>query len=183
MRKPAIPLLIFSAPRYNGSQIQNGEGGSKQMRKLTLLAIAAVLMLAQSSPAFSSTFNGPYACRASGVPTYSLSAPVMTISANAGGTFSAGTLLFWQTGGLCQYELTPSLTSCIAIPPTPGSAGTLFWASPFSEPSGCPSGAVGTNVITINFGFVLSGLPSSGASANTVQLTDQYGLSWECTQK
>jgi len=147
------------------------------MRRLTLLAIAAVLMLAQSSPALSSSFSGPYACRASGTPGYSLSAPVMTFSANASSkTFSAGTLLFWQSLGLCEYGLSPSLTSEFYTLSGSAGGGILYWVLG-NAVSGCPSN------ITDIFGFVLSGLASSGTSANTVQTTNSDGLSWECTQK
>jgi hypothetical protein len=147
------------------------------MRKLTLLAIAAVLMLVQSSPALSSTFSGPYACRASGTPSYSLSAPVMTFSANASSEIlSAGTLLFWQSGGLCEYGLSPSLTSEFYTLSGSAGSGILYWVLG-NVASGCPS------TITDIFGFVLSGLASSNTSANTVQTTSNYAVSYECTQK
>ena len=151
------------------------------MRKLTLLAIAAVLMLAQSSPAFSSTFSGPYACRASGIPTlvvFSDSAPVMTLSANAGGTFSSGTLLFFRGGDTCQYSLdtTSTQSNFTLISGSTGQA-VLSWIRSASSAGTC------TNSILDPFAFVLSGLPSSNASANTVQITDVFGPSYECTQK
>ena len=154
------------------------------MRKLTLLAIAAVLMLAQSSPALSSTFSGPYACRASGPGSYFIATapPVMSLTANAGGTFSGGTLLYWSSGGLCEYSLNTSPTSSnfSSLAGSSGSAGSghLFWENSITEPTNCAP-----DDMADAFGFVLSGLPSSGASANTVQLTDFFGPSWECTQK
>jgi hypothetical protein len=148
------------------------------MRKLTLLAIAAVLMLAQSSPALSSTFNGTYACRGSALYPFGspFSPPVMSLSANAGGTFSGGTLFYYAVNaGLCQYSL-KAVNSFFTIS---GSAGTGFvgWTNSIIEPTGC------TQVFTAASAFVLSGSPSSGASANTVQITDGFGQVWECTQE
>ena len=154
------------------------------MRKLTLLAIGAILMLAQSSPALSSSFSGPYACRASAPGTYFVATapPVMSLTANAGGTFSGGTLLYWASGGLCEYSLntSPSYSYFSSLAGSSGFAGSahLFWENSITEPTGCAPELIGDA-----FGFVLSGLASSNASANTVQLTDAFGPSWECTQK
>jgi hypothetical protein len=143
------------------------------MRKLTLLAIGAVLMLAQSSPALSSTFSGPYACRASGIPSYSDSAPVMSLSANAGGTFNGGTLLFFKSGDLCQYSLNLVESSFSLISGSTG-IGYLAYESSQSPPCG--------GVIDFAVAFVLSAA-SGNASANTVQISDGFGPNWECTQK
>jgi hypothetical protein len=142
------------------------------MRKLTLLAIGAILMLAQSSPALSSTFSGPYACRASAPYSFSTSAPVMFFTANAGGFFIGGNLVFLVGSNLCGYSI--FLGDSTFTPAGLSGYGNLDWA-PLS--GGCPP------EFTFHFGYVLSGLPSSNASANTVQITDQLGPSWECTQK
>jgi len=155
----------------------NAQRGSKQMRKLTLLAIAAVFMLAQSSPALSSTFSGPYACRASAIPTvYSDTAPVMTLSANAGGSFSGGTLLFFKSDNLCQYSLLSGNSSFTTISGLAG-YGNVAWVGSASNNGACVS-SLGFFVA-----FVLSGTASSNASANTIQISDSFGPSWECTQK
>jgi len=149
------------------------------MRKLTLLAIAAVLMLAQSSPAFSSTFSGPYACRGSG-PTAGVSdtPPVMSLSANANGSFSGGILLSFLGGDLCQYSLDTINDSSFTLISGLAGNGQLYW-----RPSASNSGACVNAPLLGFFAFVLSGLPSSNASANTVQITGGFGPSYECTQK
>ena len=146
------------------------------MRKLTLLAIGAVLMLAQSSPALSSSFSGPYACRASGSTGFSDSAPVMTLSANAAGTFSGGTLLFFKDANLCQYSLFSGNSSFTTISGLAG-YGNVAWVGSASNNGACVS-SLGFFVA-----FVLSGTASSNASANTIQISDSFGPSWECTQK
>jgi len=98
----------------------------------------------------------------------------MTLSANAGGTFSGGTLFYWALGGLCQYSL---LRGSFTIS---GSAGTgiLTWENSITEPLDC----VATS-FSDSFAFVISGSPSSFGSANTVQIADVFGPTYECTQK
>jgi hypothetical protein len=133
-------------------------------------------MLAQSSPALSSSFSGPYACRASGSTGFSDSAPVMTLSANAAGTFSGGTLLFFKDANLCQYSLFSGNSSFTTISGLAG-YGNVAWGGNASNAVTC------TSTIGDLFAFVLSGLASSNTSANTVQITDGSGPSYECTQK
>ena len=148
------------------------------MRKLTLLAICAVV-LGQSSPALSTTFLGSYACRAAGADYYTgiiptNSAPVMFLSAN-GYNFSAGTLIFYHLGNLCEYSLVTSESSFTPVPGTGSGTGTLAWSTFVDVPT-CPTSP------SENFGYVLSGSPQSYLYANVVQMTDTF-TSYECTMQ
>src|SRR5208283_1282900 len=148
------------------------------MRKLTLLAICA-LMLAQSSPALATLFFGNYACRASG-SDYGLinSAPVMFISSGNGYNFSGGTLIFYHLGTLCKYSLVTSESSFTIVPGTGSGTGTLIWGTlvedAFVDSPSCPSSP------SENIGFVLSGSPNAYVNASVVQMTDTF-TSYECT--
>ena len=99
-----------------------------------------------------------------------------------GDSSSAETLLYWSSGGLCEYSLNtnPALSYFRSLAGSSGFAGVVYsvWENSITEPAGCSTAGLDDE-----FAFVLSGLPSSGASANTVQLTDFFGPSWECTQK
>jgi len=100
----------------------------------------------------------------------------MSLSANANGSFSGGTLFYWALGGLCQYSLRV-VDSGFTISGLAGT-GSVVWGNSITEPTDCVPSA-----FTDYFAFVLSGSPSSGASANTVQITDVFDPSYECTQK
>jgi hypothetical protein len=153
------------------------------MRKLTLLAIGAVLMLAQSSPALSYTsFNGTYACRGSALYPFSSSVPVFTVTAIGGtgpaaGTFSGGTLLFYYTGYLCQYSLNKADSTFGVLGDSSGLAGVLSWEGSGYNNAACISS------FGDDFAFVLSQLAPNRSSPNTVQTTSEYGPSFECTQQ
>ncbi len=155
------------------------------MRKLTLLAICA-LVLALSSPALATVFNGSYACRASATD-YGLlnSAPVMFLSANGyTNNFSAGTLIFYHLGLMCEYSLVTSESSFTPGPGTGSGTANLEWSTVTDVlTASCPSSPSVTccpSSPSESFGLVLSGSPQSYLYASVVQMTDTY-TSYECT--
>jgi len=150
------------------------------MRKLTLLAVCAVT-LAQSSLALSSTFNGNYACRASGEFAGAVSPPVMFLSTKSGEfptTFSAGTLLFSASiSDTCAYSLNVSKSNFSYSAFLVGAgAGELEWSPAASNGGSCALG------ISQPFRFVLSGDPHDLDPANVVQITT-FETSIECIKQ
>jgi len=167
------------------------------MRKLTLLAVCAV-MLAQSTLAFSSTFSGSYACRASGpdfnsdssmpvmfLPASNTSFPVMFLSTASNQeistSFRAGRLLYYiDPATLCQYSLVINgpMPSSFSQPDGTGTGTALLaWTPVSGNPPSCVSFAFAKNVA-----FVLSGDARSLDPANVVQITDDLA-NYECTRQ